>query len=405
MGRDAEARGPASSPSARSPSPTAPQGIDGGGRPGPVFAQSGGGPGAGVFAQLKQQAERWAGSEKRRLLIAAWTRGSRERIGNAAARTRHARRPVDDWSDRPASSPTTSPSSLSASNAASSPTDLAIVSEQDLLGERISRPPRRRKRADQFIAEATEIAEGDLVVHQDYGIGRYDGLVTLHVTGAPHDCLRLLYDGGDKLFVPVENIEVLSRFGTETAGVALGQARRRRLADPQGADEEPHPRHGRRTHPHRRRPQAARRRHPRPRRRRLGRILRPLPLRRNRRPVPRHRRRAGRPRLRPPDGPPDLRRCRLRQDRGGAARRLRRRHVRRPGRRGRAHHAAGPPAFPRLHRPLRRPAHQGRPALPHGHREGRRRGPQGRRRRQHRHRHRHPRAAVEDRQSSPRSAC
>ncbi len=80
---------------------------------------------------------------------------------------------------------------------------------------------RRRKRADQFIAEATEIAEGDLVVHQEYGIGRYDGLTTLKVTGAPHDCLRLIYDGGEKLFLPVENIEVLSRFGSETQGVAL----------------------------------------------------------------------------------------------------------------------------------------------------------------------------------------
>ncbi len=56
-----------------------------------------------------------------------------------------------------------------------------MIGEQDLLGERISRPARRRKRADQFIAEATEIAEGDLVVHQDHGIGRYDGLVTLQV--------------------------------------------------------------------------------------------------------------------------------------------------------------------------------------------------------------------------------
>ena len=98
---------------------------------------------------------------------------------------------------------------------------IALVGEQDLLGERISRPPRRRKRADQFIAEATEIAEGDLVVHQEYGIGRYDGLATLHVTGAPHDCLRLIYDGDEKLFLPVENIEVLSRYGSEHQGTAL----------------------------------------------------------------------------------------------------------------------------------------------------------------------------------------
>ena len=98
---------------------------------------------------------------------------------------------------------------------------LAMVGEQDLLGTRISRPVRTRKRADQFIAEATEIAEGDLVVHQEYGIGRYDGLATLHVTGAPHDCLKLIYDGDEKLFLPVENIEVLSRYGSDQQGVAL----------------------------------------------------------------------------------------------------------------------------------------------------------------------------------------
>jgi transcription-repair coupling factor (superfamily II helicase) len=98
---------------------------------------------------------------------------------------------------------------------------ICVTAEQDILGERIARPPRRRRRADQFIADATEIAEGDLVVHQDHGIGRYEGLVTIEVNGAPHDCLKLTYDGGDRLFVPVENIEILSRFGTETAGVAL----------------------------------------------------------------------------------------------------------------------------------------------------------------------------------------
>ena len=113
--------------------------------------------------------------------------------------------------------------------------DLGVVGEQDLLGERISRPPRRRKRADQFIAEATEIAEGDLVVHQDHGIGRYDGLETLQVIGAaPHDCLRLLYDGDEKLFLPVENIELLSRFGAE-GGVTLDKLGGAVLADPQGA--------------------------------------------------------------------------------------------------------------------------------------------------------------------------
>ena len=114
---------------------------------------------------------------------------------------------------------------------------ISVTGEQDLLGDRIARPPRRRKRADQFIADATEIEQGDLVVHADHGIGRYDGLQTLDAGGAPHDCLRLLYDGGDKLFLPVENIEVLTRFGSDSAGRGARQARRRLLAEPEGEGE------------------------------------------------------------------------------------------------------------------------------------------------------------------------
>ena len=56
-------------------------GVDGGGRPGPVFFQGGGGPGTNVFDQLRGQAERWSG-EGRRIVVAAWTRGSRERLAN-----------------------------------------------------------------------------------------------------------------------------------------------------------------------------------------------------------------------------------------------------------------------------------------------------------------------------------
>jgi len=196
-------------------------GVDGGGRPGPVFAQSGGGPGINVFDQLRGQAERWR-TEGRRIVIAAWTRGSRERIANLLRE--HGFKdtaPEEDFASiRRKAAGSVSLVTLGVERGFVADR-LALVSEQDLLGERISRPPRRRKRADQFIAEATEIAEGDLVVHQEYGIGRYDGLATLHVTGAPHDCLKLIYDGDEKLFLPVENIEVLSRFGSEQNGVAL----------------------------------------------------------------------------------------------------------------------------------------------------------------------------------------
>ncbi len=71
------------------------------------------------------------------------------------------------------------------------------------------------RKADNFIAEATMLAAGDLVVHVDHGIGRFIGLTTVEAAGAPHDCLELHYAGGDKLFLPVENIELLSRYGSE----------------------------------------------------------------------------------------------------------------------------------------------------------------------------------------------
>ena len=199
-----------------------------------------------MFEQLA-----WAGgalerAKGRRIVVAAWTRGSRERLTNLLREHgfKDAAQEDDYWRLSDASPLAPFRWSCWGWNVASSRNGMALVGEQDLLGERISRPPRRRKRADQFIAEATEIAEGDLVVHQEYGIGRYDGLATLHVTGAPHDCLRLIYDGNEKLFLPVENIEVLSRYGSEHQGASLDQAGWGRLADPQGEDEAAHPRYG-----------------------------------------------------------------------------------------------------------------------------------------------------------------
>jgi len=195
-------------------------GFDAGGRPGVIFTQSGSGISTTVYQQLASQAASWA-AQGRQTVVAAWTRGSRTRIAALLGEHRLRAESVDDWTGvgklrRDVIALVTL--GLERGFVAD---DFAIVGEQDLLGERISRPPRKRKRADQFIAEATEIAEGDLVVHQDYGIGRYDGLETLSVGQAPHDCLRLVYDGQEKLFLPVENIELLSRFGSESQGVAL----------------------------------------------------------------------------------------------------------------------------------------------------------------------------------------
>jgi transcription-repair coupling factor (superfamily II helicase) len=91
---------------------------------------------------------------------------------------------------------------------------VAMISEADVLGDRLAAPRRKRKSAS-FITDATALTAGDLVVHVDHGVGRYVGLRTLELTGAPHDCLQLEYAGGDMIFLPVENIELISRYGSE----------------------------------------------------------------------------------------------------------------------------------------------------------------------------------------------
>ncbi|MEZ5757141.1 MAG: transcription-repair coupling factor [Emcibacteraceae bacterium] len=97
----------------------------------------------------------------------------------------------------------------------------AIISEQDILGDRLIRKVRRSRKAENFISEASALTPGDLVIHLDHGIGRYVGLKTIEVDGAAHDCVLLNYQDGDKLYVPVENIEVLSRYGNEDSDAKL----------------------------------------------------------------------------------------------------------------------------------------------------------------------------------------
>ncbi|MCR4267378.1 transcription-repair coupling factor [Nitratireductor sp. ZSWI3] len=92
---------------------------------------------------------------------------------------------------------------------------LAVISEQDILGDRLVRRAKKRKKASDFIAEVSALSAGDIVVHADHGIGRFIGLRTIEAAGAPHDCLELRYAGEDRLFLPVENIELLSRYGSD----------------------------------------------------------------------------------------------------------------------------------------------------------------------------------------------
>ena len=93
-----------------------------------------------------------------------------------------------------------------------------LITETDMFGERIIRPP-KKKRAENFIADISTLNIGDLVVHPTHGIGRFDGLIPLQLDGAMHDCLCLVYAENNKLFVPVENADILSRYGAGEAAL------------------------------------------------------------------------------------------------------------------------------------------------------------------------------------------
>jgi len=92
---------------------------------------------------------------------------------------------------------------------------LTVIAEQDILGDRLIRSPKKRRRAENFLTEAQSLTPGDLVVHVDFGIGRYQGLEVITAAGAARECLLLEYAEDAKLYLPVENIELLSRYGHE----------------------------------------------------------------------------------------------------------------------------------------------------------------------------------------------
>lgn len=189
-----------------------------------------------VFDSLTTRLRNDAHSGKR-VLISAFTLGSRERLGQLLADHNITDIvAVEDWQAATGlPSDTTGLVVLPIEHGFTSNT-LTLITEQDILGERIVRPDRKRRRAEDFIADVSEIALGDLVVHIEHGIGRYDGLETLSVANAPHDCLRLNYAGDTKLYVPVENVEVLSRYGSgdmpaslDRLGGAAWQARKSKM--------------------------------------------------------------------------------------------------------------------------------------------------------------------------------
>ena len=197
-------------------------GLDAGGRDGRDFVGERKQRQGILFDALADHIERQQ-ENGRRVLVAGIGAGSRQRmIRLLREHGVHGIEAVEDWRRAQALPPGIAAAVVLPLDRGFVSAGLAVVAEQDILGTRLSRPPRRRRvRPENFLADSAALSDGDLVVHTDHGIGRYDGLVTLEVDHAPHDCLRILYDGDDRLFLPVENIDLLSRYGSADRPVAL----------------------------------------------------------------------------------------------------------------------------------------------------------------------------------------
>ncbi|MCE2510517.1 MAG: transcription-repair coupling factor [Alphaproteobacteria bacterium] len=194
--------------------------LDAGGKAVLDFAAARKDPKVDVFREI-QNALTAAHRAGKRCLIASHSAGSRERL--QAILGHHgieALMPAESWPEVEAlASDQTALVVLGLERGFSTPA-LVVVTEEDILGERLGRAQKRR-RAKDVLTHAASLMPGDLVVHSEHGIARYDELVTVEVQGAPHDCLRLLYAEDNRLFLPVENIELLSRYGSEEGQVAL----------------------------------------------------------------------------------------------------------------------------------------------------------------------------------------
>ncbi len=191
-----------------------------GGRQGRSFAAERQTEGANVFDAVVAHAKRLKG-EGKRVLLACWSNGARERL--ATLLSEHGggeTKRVDSFAEALLAPPGAISVAVLPLETGFEAPGLAVIGEQDILGDRLVRKS-RGKRGSDVLTEVSSLSVGDLVVHSDHGIGRFAGLATIEAAGEPHDCLEVHYQGGDKLYLPVENIELLSRYGSDEAGAQL----------------------------------------------------------------------------------------------------------------------------------------------------------------------------------------
>ena len=168
----------------------------------------------------------------RKVVLASYSKGARERLqGLLEDHGLKALTLADTWQEALGTRAGAALLVLPLDHGFTAP-DVAVLTEQDMLGDRLVRRRKKRKGAAAFLSELAALTPGDLVVHAEHGIGRYEGLTQILVGKAPHDCVALEYNGGNRLFVPVENIELLTRYGSDSEGVTLdrlgGEAWQRR---------------------------------------------------------------------------------------------------------------------------------------------------------------------------------
>ena len=195
-------------------------GEDAGGRLGRTFGAERAQDSVNLFEAVAAHAAALKADGKR-VLFASWTEGSSERLATMLAD--HGLDhivAVRDWADVQAAPKDLYLRGVLPVEHGFVTHEVAVISETDILGDRLARP-RKKRRASNFLAEASALTTGDLVVHLDHGIGRYEGLKTLEIQQAPHDCLELFYAGESKLYLPVENIDLLTRYGSDSEGVQL----------------------------------------------------------------------------------------------------------------------------------------------------------------------------------------
>ncbi|KQZ13064.1 transcription-repair coupling factor [Mesorhizobium sp. Root554] len=195
--------------------------LHAGSRAGRTFAEERADPKANVFdVAVKHIVDQRAA--RRRVMVAGWTEGSLDRLSQILAEHNLGNfRQIGTLAEAAKLDAGQAALAVLPLESGFETDELVVVAEQDILGDRLVRRSKRKKRAADFIAEASSLSAGDIVVHADHGIGRFIGLKTIEAAGAPHDCLEIHYANDGRLFLPVENIELLSRYGSDSAEATL----------------------------------------------------------------------------------------------------------------------------------------------------------------------------------------